>query len=66
MTLEHGQLAATQILAAALLAIPGAEDGVGADPTTVPNGIRAEAQSATGDRYRITVEWLGDREADAK
>ena len=66
MTLEHGQLATTQILAAALLAVPGSKDGLAADPTAVPNGITAEAESATGDRYRITVEWLGDREADAQ
>ena len=66
MTMEHGQLAATQILAAALLAVPGSKEYLGADPTAVPNGITAEAESATGDRFRITVEWLGDREADAQ
>lgn len=66
MTIEHGQLAATQILAAALLAVPGSQDGIGADPKSVPNGITAEAESASGDRYRITVEWLGDREGDAR
>ena len=29
------------------------------------HGVSAELELPSGDRYRVVVEWLGDREGDA-
>ena len=69
MTLEAGQLGATNLLAKLLASFDEAFDpegaGIGADVIGgIPNGVKAEIQLPSGDRYRIAIEWLGDNESE--
>lgn len=68
MTRKTGTAGATQLLAAMMAyGQIDPEGGMGADEIEeLPGGgLRAVLHLASGDRFRVTVDYLGDREADA-
>lgn len=66
MSMDARTLGATQLLAGAIVAVSDvAGDGVGAgDFETLEHGVAATIHAPSGDRYRISVEWIGDRESE--
>lgn len=65
-TPEHGQLGATQLLAQMLATISDPHGaGVGVELTEVEHGVSALVHMPSGDRYRVIVQWDGDREEGA-
>lgn len=62
--ISPGVMGAAEILAGACAQLSAKYDELGADGIReIENGVEAELHLPTGDRYRIVVEWLGDREA---
>lgn len=63
MSAQRGQLGATQLLAQMLATVADpAGVGVGAEIMEVENGVEALVHMPSGDRYRVVVQWAGDRE----
>ena len=63
MTLNAGQLGASTILGAALAGHDLAGRDISAsDIEPLEHGAAATVELPGGDRYRVTVEWLGDHE----
>lgn len=63
--IEKGYAGATTLLAGAFVAASLEHDTVaGDDFEAVPGGISAVVCMPSGDRYRVTVEWIGDNEAE--
>lgn len=70
MSSSAGARGAVGVLAAAIGGLSMSHDpngeGIGADSIAeTENGATCELLLPSGDRFRIVVEWLGDREADS-
>jgi hypothetical protein len=61
-------MGATALLAGAITAVSDPTgEGIGAgDFETLEHGVAATIHAPSGDRYRISVEWLGDRESEVQ
>lgn len=61
-----GQAGAVELLAAMLAMLSSKYEEVGVDEMTGAGAtVCATVHLPSGDRYRATVEWLGDREGTA-
>ena len=63
--MDSRRLGATDLLARLLATTPD-PFGLGTAASIEPlgeHGVRSEIELPTGDRYRVSVEWIGDREA---
>lgn len=61
--MNRGQMGAIQLLTQMLATIPDpAEVGIGAEITELEGGVASVVHMPSGDRYRVTVQWDGDRE----
>lgn len=62
--MEGKTFGATTLLAGMLATIPDpGGSGVGAGEfEELTNGVAATIHVPSGDRYRVTVEWIGDEE----
>lgn len=66
--MNTGELRCTELLAAAMLPLSqqAGDHPVGAgDFEQLDHGVACTLHAATGDRYRVSIEWLGDDEAAA-
>jgi hypothetical protein len=65
---KTGELRCTELLAGSMAYLAGrtgdGELGAG-DFEQLEHGVAATLHTAAGDRYRVSVEWLGDREGSA-
>lgn len=63
MTYSRGQMGAIQLLAQMLATIEDPSGvGVGAEMAELEGGVESLVHLPSGDRYRVTVQWEGDRE----
>lgn len=63
--MKTGELRCGELLAATMVALSAnaGEDGLGAgDFEQLEHGVAATLHHPGGDRYRVSVEWLGDAE----
>jgi hypothetical protein len=67
VTLTAGQLGATQLLAQLIASIEDPHDhGIAiGEMESIEGGVVAELALPSGDRFAVSVQWVGDREADA-
>lgn len=61
-----GMLGATQLLGLMISAIPDPHDvGIGGDDfEAIEGGMAMTVFSPSGDRYRVSVQWVGDAESN--
>lgn len=60
---SRGQIGAMQLLAQMLATVPDPNGtGVGAEISELEGGVASVVHLPSGDRYRVTVQWDGDRE----